>query len=219
MADAPANLDAPSGRPIGEWLQAARDGSREAIGQLFEACRTYLLLVANRELPSDVRAKVGASDLVQDTFLDCHRSFGLFKGDTEAELLAWLRRILLCNISDFNRRYVQTTKRQIAREIPLEFDGVSRAARKEVATARSATASWQAVVREEAEAVEQAIRRLPDDYRRVIILVHREHRSFAQAAEVLNRSVPTVHRLWLRAVEMMSLELETDHECRRADKR
>ena len=60
-------------------------------GSWFEACRTYLLLVANRELPSDVRPKVGASDLVQDTFLDCHRSFGLFKGDTEAGLLAWLR--------------------------------------------------------------------------------------------------------------------------------
>ena len=58
-----------------DWLQAARDGSREAMGNLLEACRAYLLLVANRELAADLRAKGGASDLVQDTFLEGHRNF------------------------------------------------------------------------------------------------------------------------------------------------
>jgi hypothetical protein len=54
---------------FGERMKFVRSGHREALGALFQTCRSYLLLVANRGLPEDVRVKVGASDLVQDTFL------------------------------------------------------------------------------------------------------------------------------------------------------
>jgi RNA polymerase sigma-70 factor (ECF subfamily) len=48
----------------------ARKGSREALGRLLETCRPYLLLVANNELDRDLQAKAGASDLVQETFIE-----------------------------------------------------------------------------------------------------------------------------------------------------
>jgi hypothetical protein len=46
----------------GQRLAAARAGSREALGQALQACRGYLLLLAERELDADLRAKGGASD-------------------------------------------------------------------------------------------------------------------------------------------------------------
>src|SRR5262245_15977187 len=49
--------------PDDERLAAARDGSDAALGELLEGFRNYLLLVADRELPGDLRAKGGASDL------------------------------------------------------------------------------------------------------------------------------------------------------------
>src|SRR5438445_4152014 len=52
------------------WLSAARDGSRDALGRVLEACRRYLLFVARHELNEDLQAKGGASDLVQETFLE-----------------------------------------------------------------------------------------------------------------------------------------------------
>src|SRR5262245_58290664 len=74
------------------WLSDARAGSPEALGAVLEACRGYLLLIAQGELSPDLRAKAGASDLVQQTFLDAQRDFGRFRGESVAELRAWLRR-------------------------------------------------------------------------------------------------------------------------------
>src|SRR5438874_1673797 len=51
-----------------EWLPAARNGSAQALGDALEACRVYLLAVAEHELDPELRGKGGASDLVQETF-------------------------------------------------------------------------------------------------------------------------------------------------------
>src|SRR5262249_21935157 len=102
-----------------QWLAGARGGSPEALGRVLEACRGYLLLVAERELAPDLRAKGGASDLVQETFLEAQRDFADFRGDTEAEFRAWLRRLLLHNVANFARHFRDTAQRQAARERPL----------------------------------------------------------------------------------------------------
>jgi RNA polymerase sigma-70 factor, ECF subfamily len=198
------SLEDSADNPPADWFRAARRGSREAIGKLLETCRTYLLLVANRELPGDLRAKGGASDLVQDTFLLGHRDFGRFKGETEAELLAWLRGILLHNLANFERRYRGTAKRKIAREMPL---GLSYGGEVPLAGA-TPTPSWHAVAREDAVALEGAIARLPLDCRRIIYLVHYENLSFADAAVAMERSIDAARRLWARALELLADELE-----------
>src|SRR6478752_628985 len=82
------------------WLALAQAGSPEALGRLLEECRHYLLLVANRELEADIKAKVGPSDLVQETLMEAHQAFDRFHGMNEANVLAWLRRILLNNIAN-----------------------------------------------------------------------------------------------------------------------
>ena len=105
---------------VAHLLAAARAGSHEALGQVLEACRGYLLLLARRELAPDLQAKGGASDLVQETFLEAQRDFASFRGDTEAELAGWLRQILLNNLATYSRHFRETAKRRLACEISLE---------------------------------------------------------------------------------------------------
>ena len=91
-----------------------------------QSCRTYLLLVANREIGPDLKSKEGASDLVQEALLQAHRDRGKFVGRTETELRRWLRRILLHKIAHSVRRYRLVERRRVAREISLDsgaFDG------------------------------------------------------------------------------------------------
>src|SRR5690348_12194832 len=107
------------------WLAAARAGSLEALGQALEACRGYLLLIAQRELSPELLAKGGASDLVQETLLDAFQAFGRFHGDSEEQLRQWLRRLLLNNLLDFSRQFRDTAKRQLGRESPLNDGGSS----------------------------------------------------------------------------------------------
>ena len=68
---------------VERWLPAARAGSSEALGQMLDAYRAYLLQIAGRELDTQLRAKAGASDLVQETLLEAFRDFAGFHGDTE----------------------------------------------------------------------------------------------------------------------------------------
>ena len=93
-------------------LEAAA-GSPEALGSLLEMCRPYLLGVGNQQLEMDLQAKAGASDLVQETFLEAQRDFRGFHGGNEAELLAWLRQILLNNFANLRRHYRDTDKRDL----------------------------------------------------------------------------------------------------------
>jgi len=190
-----------------QWLPAARAGSPEALGQALEACRDYLLRIAQRELGPDLQAKGGASDLVQVTVLDALRDFAQFHGNTEAELLQWLRRLLLNNVADFTRQYRDTAKRQIGQEVRLEGDD-SSAKRGGGLAAAWPSPSGEAMAHEQAESIRRAVERLPDDYRRVIVLRYQDERSFEEIGALLGLTANAARKLLLRAVERVQRELE-----------
>jgi RNA polymerase sigma-70 factor (ECF subfamily) len=194
-------------RQAAQWLPAARAGSAEALGKALEACRAYLLRIAQGELGSDLQAKGGASDLVQQTVLDAVRDFAHFQGNTEAELLQWLRRLLRNNLADFTRQYRDTAKRQIGQEIRLEGDD-SSAERGGGLAAAWPSPSGEAMEYEQAEAIRRAVERLPDNYRRVIVLRYQDERSFDEIGELLGLTANAARKLLLRAVERVQRELE-----------
>ena len=114
-----SDMEAESPSQIAQLIVAAHNGSAEALGQLMQFSRQYLLVIASNELPGELQAKGGASDLVQETQMDAVRGFDVFRGQTAAELLGWLREILVHNIHDFTRHYHDVAKRQVTREMPL----------------------------------------------------------------------------------------------------
>jgi RNA polymerase sigma-70 factor (ECF subfamily) len=195
-------------KDITAWLPAARAGSDTAVGQILEACRGYLLLIAQRELDPALRTKGGASDLVQQTMLDACRDFGRFQGTSEAELLAWLRRLLLNNLTDFARQYRETDKRQLGREVSLDAGASGERPGREVA-APIPSPSRVAMNLEQAEAVQRALQRLPEEYRQVILLRLQDDRPFEEIGQVLGRTANAARKLWTRAVERLQQELET----------
>jgi len=199
MSEAPDDLP--------QWLDAARGGSAEALGAGFEACRTYLLLIANRELDPALMAKGGASDLVQETFLEAQRDFAGFRGNTDAEWRGWLRQMLVHNLANFTRRYRATGRRDFAREIDLVGNDSTRQPAGQLA-AGTPSPSAEAVAHERAAAVHAALQRLPEDYCRVVTLRYQEGRSFEEIAAIMQRSENAVRKLWFRAVERLELELD-----------
>jgi len=203
MRDSPTGSEASLGGSLEQLLQAARAGSTEALGRVFEGCRHYLLLVANEGLESDLHAKAGASDLVQDTFLEAQQAFIRFQGTSERDLLAWLRQILLHNLANFRRRYRQTEQRQAVREVSLDAADRLRG----LLQADASSPSSQAIRHEQAEALRQAIERLPEPYREVILLRHREQGSFEEIGRRLGRSPDAARMLWWRAFERLAEEL------------
>lgn len=208
MAESEVSQNAADNRLVSERILDAQRGSVDSLGQLLDACRGYLLLVANTELDPRLHAKGGASDLVQETFLEAQQSFVRFRGQSQAELLAWLRRILLSHLANFSRRYRKTGKRRISSEVHIDQNG-SHVCPIEPG---EPSPSWCAVAREELEIVERALEFLADDDRTVILLVHREHLSFVDAGRIMNRSADAIRGLWSRAVERLAREVEAVYE-------
>jgi RNA polymerase sigma-70 factor (ECF subfamily) len=158
----------------------------------------------------ELQAKGGASDLVQETFLEAQRDFAQFAGESEAELLAWLRRILHHNLANFTRQYRATEMRQLNREVPLEaVAGDGPSARS--LSAAVASPSCHAMRKELAQELEGALARLPEHYRQAIVLRHQEALSFEQMAAQMDRSPEAVRKLWARAVQLLQRELEARH--------
>jgi RNA polymerase sigma-70 factor (ECF subfamily) len=108
----------------------------------------------------------------------------------------------------FRRHYRGTAKRNVAREIGLDPAGSSRAAGPSV-PGRVPTPSKQMATNERALALERALVRLPEEYRRVILLRHDEGQSFEDIGKALGRSANAARKLWVRAIERLEDELES----------
>jgi RNA polymerase sigma-70 factor, ECF subfamily len=192
--------------PIERWISAAKGGCADALGHALEACRPYLLRVANLHLEPDLKAKVGASDLVQETFLEAQRHFAHFNGTSETELLAWLRSILINNALNCGRLYRQTQKRQIDREVNLMDSGQDQVLNEVVDQGETPSGAARAVERDEGLA--RALGRLPEQYRQVIRWRSYERCSFEEVGRRLDRSADASRKLWIRALNQLEQMLE-----------
>ncbi len=191
---------------IAALLCAARSGSGTAFDRLVEAVRPYLQLLAEGELPADVRAKVGASDLVQETLALAHRGFDHFRGRTDAEFRAWLGQILAHQATNAVNKYRSTDKRRLDREVPLEA-AVAAAGPDGGLCAPGETPSREMLRREEWELMDRAFARLGPDDQMVIQRRHRDGLSFAEIAVRMGRGEEAVRRLWARALRRWQREV------------
>jgi RNA polymerase sigma-70 factor (ECF subfamily) len=184
-----------------QLLQLARTGDGHALGQLLEMYRNYLTLLARLQISRRLQSKVDAADLVQETYLKAHRGFGQFRGNTEAELLGWLRQILALSVANLVRHYYGTQGRDIRLECALadELERSSQAWDVGL-VAKQSSPSQGAARREEAVLLADALTQLPDDYSEVIMLRHLEGLPFAEVARRMGRSVDSVEKLWIRAL-------------------
>jgi RNA polymerase sigma-70 factor (ECF subfamily) len=182
----------------------ARSGDVQALERLLESFRPYLLAVAGRALPDDLLGKVGGSDLVQETLLEAHRDFARFAGDAPNDLRAWLRGILRNNLADCARRFRNASKRAIDREQSLH-------ASPSAIVDPNPTPGTCAAAREEADALDLALERLPETERAVLLYRHRDHLPFDEIGRRMGRSGEAARKLWGRALERLRGALNVEN--------
>jgi RNA polymerase sigma-70 factor, ECF subfamily len=192
-------------------LREARGGDDAARDELFSQCRNYVNLVARSQVETWMRTKVDASDLVQQTLLEAHRGFEAFRGETEAEWLAWLRRILTHNTHDFIRQYRQTDKRRIQKEVAIRHVGADGDSFSFEPAGDDPTPSEILSGKEREIELANALAELSEDHQEVIRLRNLQRLAFEEIAIRMNRSRPAVQMLWTRALQSLQKELQRRH--------
>jgi RNA polymerase sigma-70 factor (ECF subfamily) len=197
----------------GELIDRCRKGEVPAREQLFERYRHYLQILARTQLGRHLRAKCDPSDLVQLTLLEAHRDFAEFVGQSEPELLAWLRRILAHNLFNEARRFA-ARQRDAAREVSLEQmqAGVDQSslALGNCLAAAGPSPSHDAVRRENAVRLADALAKLPGDYQTVLMLRLFEEMPAEAVAERMERTPGAVRMLQMRALTALKEQMEKD---------
>ena len=179
----------------------------ERLGPLLELYRNYLYLLADSQLDRKLRARASPSDVVQETMMEAHRDFHQFRGHTEGEFLAWLRRILVNNLARAIEMHVLAEKRDVRREVPLErLNSAFERSTIQLCAAmagRDETPSAHAVRREKAVMLADVMSELSPSYREVLILRNLQGLRFDEVALRMERSVPAAKMLWVRAIKQL----------------
>jgi RNA polymerase sigma-70 factor (ECF subfamily) len=179
-----------------------------------EEYRDYLRLLTRLQLNPRLRTKVDESDVVQQALLEAHRCRKQFRGTTEADRLAWLRKILANMLARVGRHF-STRARNLQQERSLDAALELSSSRLQcLLTADQTSPSGQAIRGEETLLLARALNQLTEDQRRVVELHHLQGFSVTEVAELLGRTRPAVAGLLFRGLnrlrELMADENEAE---------
>ncbi|MGB7327278.1 MAG: sigma-70 family RNA polymerase sigma factor [Rubripirellula sp.] len=193
--------ESPDRESIEQLLASARDGNADALGELLSSYRKYLVFLARTGLHNHMQGKADPSDLAQEVCLAAHGSIEEFRGESAEEFAGWLRGILSNILSMHVRRYLGTQKRDPRMEQSLNQSLASASGFLHSKIAGDVTSPSQHFARNEAFLqLAEALESLPPDYRQVITLRHVEGLPFAEVARMMERSVDSVEKLWVRGL-------------------
>jgi RNA polymerase sigma-70 factor (ECF subfamily) len=168
-----------------------------------EQFRDYLRLLARLQIAPQLRGKLDPSDLVQETLLKAHKGRDQFRGQTTAEMAAWLRRILANDLAAALRRYGRQ-RRDTALERSLEASLSESSSRLEAWLAGDSSGPRRHAERnEELLRLAAALSRLPDDQRTAVELRHLQSLTMAEVSLLMDRSEPAVIGLVRRGLKRL----------------
>ena len=186
---------------IARSIRLAREGRQEALSELLETHRNYLRLLAASCLRREMQGKADPSDVVQETLLKVHENFRQFRGTTELEWMAWLRRILVHQLADIQKGF-ERQRRQVSRERSLEnLLDRSSAMLHNMVPAPGPSPSKEAQRRESAALVADALAELEPVYRDVVILRNLHELDWNTVGEKTGRSPDAARMCWARAMQ------------------
>lgn len=204
--DEPSENSGGSGAPAAdrfyELLCSARAGNQAAMGDLMSQCRDYLLLIAKFDHDRDLQAKFGVSDFVQHTMLAACEHLHQFRGRTPEEFNGWVRQILRNEINRARKQF-GAQRRKVSREHRMDDSRIAQPSIMDL----NRTPCSDAVLREQARALNEALSQLPENYRLAIQYREFEDLTFPEIGNRLNLSEEAARKLWRRAITRLETML------------
>ncbi len=176
-------------------IRQARDGDQKAFEALLKKYRNLVYHVMMKM----VRNPQEAEDLSQEAFIKAFNALASF--NDEFAFSTWLMKIATNNCIDFLRKKKLKTY-SIDEPIQYKDDQV----RMELPAA-DPNPERQLLNAERSIMIDEAIQSLPPRYRHVIVLRHKEEKSYEEIAEILKLPLGTVKARIFRAREMLNKKI------------
>jgi RNA polymerase sigma-70 factor (ECF subfamily) len=179
-------------------LEQIRDGDRDAFEKLFARHRPYLRQVVSLRLDPKLRARVDASDVVQETHLEAVRRLPDYLERRPMPFRLWLRKTAHERLLMIERHHVDAQRRAVGREVALP-DRSSLQLFGQLLAAGS-TPSQQLSRAELARRVRQAVARLADIDKEILLMRNLEGLSNHEVAQVLEIAPAAASQRYGRAL-------------------
>jgi RNA polymerase sigma-70 factor (ECF subfamily) len=157
-----------------------RDGNQGSFEELLSRYSSKVFSLASRL----TRNPEDAEEVLQDVFVTVHRKIESFEG--KSSFSSWLYRITV------NAAFMKLRKRRQDQSLSLEDIVQQPHSIPALKSPESSYVDAQSIRNEMLEALETAIKRLPDDYRPVFILRDVDGLTSREVGKILDLTVPAV---------------------------
>ena len=184
----------------------ARAGDRQALSALLERHRDRLRRLVELRLDWRLQARIDASDILQDAFLEVASRLDEYLRAPELPLFLWLRLVVGQRLATVHRHHLGTQMRDAGREVSLYRDALpatSSAALAGQLLGRQTSPSQAAVRAERVVRLQEALNTLDPVDREVLALRHFEQLTAAETARVLSISEQAAAKRYIRALKRL----------------
>ncbi|MEM7231521.1 MAG: sigma-70 family RNA polymerase sigma factor [Planctomycetota bacterium] len=184
-------------------LERASSGDRAVWNEILETHRPRLLRMVGMRLSADLRARVDASDVIQETYLEATERLSAYLEKPEMPFFLWLRFLTQQKMLGLYRHHVGAQRRDPRREVAI-CEGATPEATSEVLAAQllgRLTSPTHAAARAELKRVVQdALNDMDALDRQVLVLRHFEQLTNGEVAEEMNLSEAAASKRYIRAL-------------------
>ena len=179
-------------------VESVRRGDDRALDKLFAAHHVYLRHVVGIRMDDALRIRVDPSDIVQDAHVEALRRVSDYVNDPKLPVRLWLRQIAIDRIGMAYRKHIGAEKRSVRREFTLPEQSSMGIAEQLVAGLSSP--SMHVARHEVAAKVREAVAKLDDLDREIILLQAFEGLNSTESAQVLGIESATARKRFGRAL-------------------
>ena len=184
-------------------LKLAKDGDQAAFEDIFRRHRTKLRRAIALRMDRRVAARVDASDVLQDTYLEAFRRLPKYLQQQPMPFYLWLCWIAREKVLALHRRHLGADKRAVTHEAPLMPVDNSATFVSAIIAGREPSPSQELAKAELAERLRQALGQLDADDRDLILWRHFEQLSAREMAQLLQITEAAASKRYIRAVERL----------------
>lgn len=191
-------------------LQSAGDDAearRERLGDLLEKHRGRLLRMVELRMDPALKARVGASDVLQEANIEIARRLDAYLEDPRMPFFLWVRFITAQRLLKVRRYHVGAQKRDARREISADAPlgpSASAVAMVDHLIASGVTPSLAVAESEYRRQLLGALEEMNPLDREVLVLRHFEEMSNADAAHSLGIQPDAASKRYIRALERLA---------------